>query len=43
MSEKRFKTGREFTKEYVFTPLRVLIFPVMLLVKLFRWTYGYDD
>ena len=24
-------------------PLRILIFPIMLVVRLFRWTYHYDD
>ena len=24
-------------------PLRILVFPIMLVVRLFRWTYHYDD
>lgn len=29
--------------ELCMLPLRIILFPIMLLVRLFRWTYQYDE
>lgn len=36
--EKRMKRY-----ELCMLPLRIILFPVMLVVRLFRWTYQYDE
>ena len=35
--EKRMKRY-----ELCMLPLRIILFPIMLVVRLFRWTYQYD-
>ena len=29
--------------ELCILPLRIILFPIMLVVRLFRWTYQYDE
>ena len=36
--EKRMKRY-----ELCMLPLRIILFPIMLVVRLFRWTYQYDE
>ena len=36
--EKRMKRY-----ERCMLPLRIILFPIMLVVRLFRWTYKYDE
>ena len=36
--EKRMKRY-----ELCMLPLRIILFPIMLVVRLFRWTYRYDE
>ena len=36
--EKRMKRY-----ELCMLPLRIILFPIMLVVRLFRWTYKYDE
>ena len=36
--EKRMKRY-----EWCMLPLRIILFPIMLIVRLFRWTYRYDE
>ena len=28
---------------FVYTPIRIVIFPVALLVRIYKWVYRYDD
>ena len=28
---------------FVYTPIRIVIFPVALLVRVYKWVYHYDD
>ena len=28
---------------FVYTPIRIVIFPIVLLVRLYKWVYHYDD
>ena len=28
---------------FVYTPIRIVIFPIVLLVRLYQWVYHYDD
>ena len=28
---------------FVYTPIRIVIFPIALLVRLYQWVYHYDD
>ena len=28
---------------FVYTPIRIVIFPIVLLVRLYQWAYRYDD
>ena len=28
---------------FIYTPIRIVIFPIVLLVRLYQWVYHYDD
>ena len=28
---------------FVYTPIRIVIFPIVLLVRVYKWVYHYDD
>ncbi len=43
MAVKMKAWKRQRRIELAMVPVRIVIFPVMLLVKLFRWTYNYED
>jgi len=35
--------NKQQRREMLMFPIRLVFFPVMLLVKLFKWTYDYKD
>jgi len=51
IAREAFEEGRLLAKywnkqqrrEMLMFPIRLVFFPVMLLVKLFKWTYDYKD
>lgn len=28
---------------FVYTPIRIVLFPIALLIRVYRWVYHYDD
>jgi len=34
---------RQYRHQLLMLPIQLVLFPVMLLVKLFKWTYDYED
>lgn len=28
---------------YLYTPIRIVLFPIVLLIRVYRWAYHYDD
>lgn len=37
------KRKRRMLEIFVYTPIRIVIFPIALLVRVYRWVYHYDD
>lgn len=38
-----YKRKRRMLEIFVYTPIRIVIFPIALLVRVYKWTYHYDD
>jgi len=34
---------RQYRHQLLMLPIQLVLFPAMLLVKLFKWTYDYED
>ena len=40
---KTWERKQKMLEIFVYTPIRIVIFPVALLVRLYQWVYHYDD
>lgn len=38
-----WKLKQKSLEIFVYTPIRIVIFPVALLVRIYKWVYHYDD
>ena len=38
-----YRHKRKMLEIFVLTPIRIVIFPVALLVRVYKWVYHYDD
>lgn len=38
-----YKRKRRMLEIFVYTPIRIVLFPIVLLVRVYRWAYHYDD
>lgn len=40
---KAWERKQKRLNNFVYTPIRIVIFPIALLVRVYRWVYHYDD
>ena len=40
---KAWERKQKRLNTFVCTPIRIVIFPIVLLVRLYQWVYHYDD
>ena len=40
---KAWERKQKRLNTFVYTPIRIIIFPIVLLVRLYQWVYHYDD
>ena len=40
---KAWERKQKRLNTFVYTPIRIVIFPVALLVRVYKWVYHYDD
>ena len=40
---KAWERKQKRLNTFVYTPIRIVIFPIVLLVRLYKWAYHYDD
>ena len=40
---KAWERKQKRLNTFVYTPIRIVIFPIVLLVRLYQWVYHYDD
>ena len=40
---KACERKQNWLNTFVYTPIRIVIFPIVLLVRLYQWVYHYDD
>ena len=40
---KTWERKQKRLNTFVYTPIRIVIFPVALLVRVYKWVYHYDD
>nr|DAV88119.1 MAG TPA: hypothetical protein [Caudoviricetes sp.] len=40
---KDWARKRNRINKFVYTPIRIVLFPIALLIRVYRWVYHYDD